>query len=167
MYPLKQIRSPQVTRKPFAARFQRLFSRGATRAYRFAGFLATPPIVRPTELPPQAVWREIPGLFEGCGVRLPTFIGKAPEIATIQTVARALGLEITRRWVYLTYDCWGRQIDFVYGVGCCDGQMFGPIEADGPSEAEVAFTAIMAKLGLSPEQAMQFPAFERGFWSEP
>lgn len=134
--------------------------------YRFAGFLSPCRIERPATLPAGAVWREITTPFGGSGVRLSGLIGQAPTVEVIHELARTLGFDSTDTWLYLTYDCWGGQIDFVYGVGLDAGEPFGPVEADARNVVEAAFTSLMAKLNLGAEQAMLFAPFERGFWGE-
>jgi hypothetical protein len=134
--------------------------------YRFAGFLCPSRIERPATLPPGAVWREIEAPFAGTGVRIPELVGKSPEVEVVQKLAEALGLGASRTWLYITYDCWGGQIDSVYGLGLAKGASFGPIEEDSRAGVKGTFTQLMAHLGLTPEQAMQFPPFERGFWGE-
>lgn len=134
--------------------------------YRFAGFLSPSRVVCPAVLPSGAAWREISTPFEGSGVRLPEFVGKTPEVGIIRALATTLGFASSERWLYLTYDCWGGQIDYVYGFGCSFGEPFGPREEDARSEVEAAFTSLMGKLGLSTGQALRFTPFERGFWGE-
>lgn len=90
-------------------------------AYQFAGFLASPRVPRPDVLPIGAVWRDIVMPFFGVGVRLPALLGKSPPRAEVETLARQCGVYAAERWLYLTYDCWGGAIDFVYGLGSRDG----------------------------------------------
>lgn len=134
--------------------------------YRFAGFLSPSRIARPASLPADAVWREIAVPFEGCGVRLPEFIGTTPAIETIRELSATLGFDSADTWLYLTYDCWAGRIDFVYGFGQRHREPFGPVKENSPPALEAAFTSLMANLGLSAEQAVRFPPFERGFWGE-
>ncbi len=134
--------------------------------YRFAGFLSSTRIAHPTALPAGAAWREITVPFQGSGVRLTEFLGEVPAIETIEQLAAALGFDSAETWLYLTYDCWGGQVDFVYGFGRRHGETFGPVEEDALPNVEVAFSSLMAKLGLSSDQAMRFTPFERGFWGE-
>lgn len=135
-------------------------------AYRFAGFLTPSRVACPHMLPPGAAWREFPAPFEGSGVRLPELVGKSPDVGTIRELAMSLGFSSVDTWLYLTYDCWGGRIDFIYGFGQVAGESFGPVEEDALIAVEAAFTSLMAKLDITPEQAMRFAPFERGFWGE-
>jgi hypothetical protein len=135
-------------------------------AYQFAGFFASPAVPRPDVLPAGAVWREVVSPFIGVGVRLPALIGKTPAQADVESLARQLGVDAADRWLYLTYDCWGGGIDFVYGFGSRGGQPFGPVEEDALDAVEAAYTSLMAQFGVSAVDALQFKPFERGYWGE-
>ena len=42
-------------------------------SYSFVGFFVRPALPRPTDLPPDAVWRDVIHPFQGSGVHLPSF----------------------------------------------------------------------------------------------
>ena len=134
--------------------------------YQFAGFFCPFRIARPTTLPAGAVWREIARPFVGIGVRLPEFVGKSPETQVIQDLANSLGFGGLNMWLYLSYDCWGGRIDFVYGYGLANGKTFGPVEESALDAVEDTYISIMSRLGIDAEEALRFPPFERGFWGE-
>jgi hypothetical protein len=136
--------------------------------YEFTGFFARPGISRPMALPPGAVWREITSPFVGVGVRLPDS-NDEPELLAppdVEALARQLGLEAADCWVYLTYVCWGGDIDFVYGLGSHRGRRFGPVKEDEHGAVEAAYTGLMEQFGVPAEVALQFEPFRRGYWGE-
>jgi hypothetical protein len=95
-------------------------------SFRFAGFFATPSVSSPAQLPKGAIWREIVTPFIGIGVYLPDLIDKRLTSEVVDAIANQLGLDKAERWVYLNYDCWGSQIDFIFGFGRRSGLPFGP-----------------------------------------
>jgi hypothetical protein len=125
-------------------------------AYQFAGFFAQPAAVRLDSLPQHAIWRDIDAPFTVVGVRLPSLIGKSPTRADVQALARQPGLPGAECWLYLTYDCFGGEIDFVYGLGSRGGVPFGPVEEDNLGKAEAAYINLMARFGVSAEAAVRF-----------
>jgi hypothetical protein len=135
-------------------------------AYQFSGFFASPPVLRPDVMPAGAVWREVVSPFIGVGVRLSALIGKTPERADVEALARQLGVDAADRWLYLTYDCWGGKIDFVYGFGSRGGLPFGPVKENGLDAVKATYMSLMAHFGVSPEDALRFKPFERGYWGE-
>ena len=134
--------------------------------YLFAGFLVVQRIECPEALPEGAAWREISKPFIGTGVRLPEFLGKSPSPEDVFAMAERLGLSRSDAWLYLTYDCWGGQIDFVYGLGSRDHIPFGPVEEDARHRVTDAYCALMQQLGVSRLDALNFEPFIRGFWGE-
>ena len=137
-------------------------------AYRFAGFFARPAVPRPAVLSQDAVWREIAVPFVGIGVRLPSLFREddLPAICEVHALARQLGLEESDCWLYLTYICWGGDIDFVYGFGCRAGVKFGPVKEFAGDKVEGAYTGLMAQFGISADEALRFEPFERDYWGE-
>jgi hypothetical protein len=133
--------------------------------YQFAGFFAKPSIDPPKTLPSGAVWRSISVPFDGVGVRIPALLGESPEPSEVHRLLEQLGLDVGSDWLYLTYDCWGGQVDYVYGFGMRGGQAFGPQVADD-SQAQAVYIDLMGEFGVLPADAIQFPAFVRGFWGE-
>lgn len=133
--------------------------------YQFAGFLADTVLPEPINLPNGASWRAIDSPFRGTGVLLPQFIGKSPEAQEVQYLAESLGFSAAPRWLYLTYDCWAGEVDFVYGLGLGSESSIGPIEESDGAQAEI-FVRLMGFLGVEDWQAFALPFFERGFWAE-
>jgi hypothetical protein len=133
-------------------------------AYQFAGFFAKPPIDRQGNLPEGAVWRHIAEPFLGVGVRLPALIGERPAIADVQRLLRQLGLHRATDWLYVTYDCFGGDLDFVYGVGVRGGHHFGPLDESDWSKVEGVYLGLMGEFGVEPNDALRFAPFRRGFW---
>lgn len=133
-------------------------------SYRFAGFFVKPPINHTLEA--DGVWRAISAPFVGVGVRLPDRIGTTPDPAEVSQLLVALGLEGVTDWVYLTYDCWGGRIDSVYGLGSRGTRAFGPLQEDDVSKTEQAFVELMGEFGVTPDDALRFGPFARGFWGE-
>jgi len=134
--------------------------------YRFAGFFVAQRIECPGSLPEGVAWREISKPFTGTGVRLPDFLGKSPGAEEVSVAAERLGLSRSDAWLYLTYDCWGGQIDFVYGLGSKNRIQFGPVEEDAQERVTDAYCALMQQLGVSRLDALNFEPFKRGFWGE-
>lgn len=141
--------------------------------YQFIGFFARPGVQRPQTLPPRAIWRNVCTPFNGVGVYLPGLfvdeygvpVGPLLAVEEIKTLATQFGFDSTKTWVYLEYVCWGGPIDFVYGVSMCEGVRLGPLKMsvmDG--SAEEAFTTLMAHFGITPEDALNFAPFVRGYW---
>jgi hypothetical protein len=118
-------------------------------AYEFTGFFARPSVPQPAALPQGAVWREIATPFVGVGVWLAGSDARLLPPAQAEALARQLGLDAAECWVYLTYVCWGGQIDFVYGLGSRRlvehglNVPFGPIKEDAQQEVDAAFTGLM------------------------
>lgn len=135
--------------------------------YQFAGFLATDPVVRPAHMPADSVWRKIEDPFVGVGLLLPDLIGKVMEESQVLALAASLGLDSAAKWIFLQYDCWGGEIDYVYGLGSSDGERFGPIEESALDKVQSTYIALMAHLGITESEALSFKPFDRGFWSEP
>jgi hypothetical protein len=135
-------------------------------SYTFAGFFVAQPLPRPSSLPSRAVWREVSSPFQGVGVRLPDLIGKTVQPEQVHAVARELGVTDAMTWLFLQYDTWAGEIDFVYGMGASEGTPFGHVEESEQGSVEAAYLAVMAKLGVAEKEAMNFAPFKRGFWSE-
>ena len=136
--------------------------------YEFTGFFARPAVPQPVALPPGVVWRDITSPFVGVGVRLPD-LDDQPELLArpdVETLALKLGLGAADCWVYLTYVCWGGDIDFVYGLGSHRGRPFGPVREDEHGAVEGAYTGLMEGIGVPPEVALEFEPFRRGYWGE-
>jgi hypothetical protein len=135
-------------------------------AYEFAGYFARPPVPYPEALPPGAVWREISAPFVGVGVRLPSLLDDdaLPSPPDLHALATALGLHAADRWSYLTYICWGGDIDFVYGLGFGSGVAFGPVKEDDHDKVEAAYTGLMEQFGVAAEASQRFEPFMRGYW---
>jgi hypothetical protein len=133
--------------------------------YQFDGFFAKPVIDRPITLPEGAVWRSITAPFVGVGVRLPALLGQSPDPVEVYRVLREVGLSTVKDWLYLRYDCWAGQIDYVYGLGVRDGHGFGPAKDDG-AQARAVYLELMGGFGVQPADALAFPPFVRGFWGE-
>jgi len=134
--------------------------------YQFAGFFVATPMPIPRSLPQAATWREISSPFLGVGVLLPHLIGKVVQPDEVQSLAREIGITDGRSWLFLQYDCWGGEIDFVYGMGVSGGVSFGPVEESDRATVEAAFTQVMGQFGVDPQAALNFAPFERGFWGE-
>jgi hypothetical protein len=134
--------------------------------YEFAGFFARPAVPRPAILPPGAVWREIATPFAGVGVWLPGSDDKLLAPPEAEALVRQLGLDAAECWVFLTYVCWGGDIDFVYGFGSRRGVVFGPVKEDARDAVEAAFTGLMEQFGVPGEVVLDFEPFRRGYWGE-
>lgn len=135
-------------------------------AYQFAGFFVAAPMPSPKSLPQAATWREISLPFRGFGVLLPHLVGKVVPPEKVQSLAQEIGITDGMNWLFLQYDCWGGEIDFVYGMGVAEGVPFGPTEESARGVVESAYTQVMGQFGVSPEAAHNFAPFERGFWGE-
>jgi len=135
----------------------------ALMAYWFSGFFAKPSVEPPTTLPERAVWREIVSPFVGVGVLLAELQGERPSSEEVQSLVQRLGID-RADWIYLTYVCWAGSVDSVYGLGVCGGRPFGQVDEDRGTHTREAYIRLMGEFGVSPENAMRFPPFERGFW---
>ena len=139
-------------------------------AYRFEGFFARPAVRRPATLPDGVIWRTIATPFVGVGVWLPDkddeFGGaeELPEPTAIQNLVTEIGLDATDCWLYLTYVCWGGEIDFVFGLGSRKGEAFGPVTESEHEKVEAAYIALMEQFGVSADIALHFEPFVRGYW---
>lgn len=135
-------------------------------SYRFAGFFADPSVPAPDVLPEGAVWRVIKSPFDGVGLRLESFVGQSPDVRVVAALADGFGFSRADRWIYLTYDCWAGQVDFVFGLGMKGGVAFGPRESSDEDRVEAEYLALMQAFGLTDSQALNFAPFFRGFWGE-
>lgn len=141
-------------------------------AYEFTGFFARPLVTSPDSLPTGVVWRTIATPFVGVGIRLPEIddqfsqLDELPSPSVLQYLASEFGLDAAACWVYLRYVCWGGDIDFVYGLVCCEGELFGPVTESERGKVEGAYTSLMAKFGIPTETALHFEPFVRGYWGE-
>lgn len=135
-------------------------------SYRFAGFFAAPTVPAPDVLPEDAVWREIKAPINGVGMRLESFVGQSPDPRVLAALADRFGFSRADRWIYLTYDCWAGQIDFVFGVGMNAGVSFGPRESSEGDSIEAEYLGLMQAFGLTSSEALNFAPFSRGFWGE-
>ena len=134
--------------------------------YQFAGFFAKPPIEPPATLPSGVVWRAISAPFAGIGVRVSSLIGQSPQRDEVEILARKLSLLSALEVLYLTYDCWGGGIDYVYGLGVREDTAFGPVEESDVTKTKQVYLTLMNEFGVSPDDALRFPPFVRGFWGE-
>lgn len=134
--------------------------------YEFSGFFARSEIQKPIELQNDSVWREIKSPFVGVGVLLNNLTSETPSVQEVKQLAEKLGFENSGEWIYLTYNCWGGQIDFVYGMYSTHGNLTKILEESDLTKVESAYTDLMACLGVSVEDALNFTPFERGFWGE-
>jgi len=134
--------------------------------YQFAGFFARQSSPPPPDLPSDAVWREITSPFIGVGLLLPALIGKVIKEDRVMGLAETYGLANVPTWIFLIYDCFGGQIDFVFGLGMSNGEPFGPIEDSSLARVAGSYTTLMSHFGLSEDEALAFPPFERGFWGK-
>ena len=135
-------------------------------AYQFAGFFIATQMPKPESFPQAATWREITSPFRGVGVRLPHLIGKVVQSDQVQSLAQEIGIREGTTWLFLQYDCWGGEIDFVFGLGVAAGVPFGPVEESARGLVEAAYTQVMGQFGVSAEAALNFVPFERRFWGE-
>jgi hypothetical protein len=71
-----------------------------------------------------------------------------------------------RQWLYLTCDCWGGTIDFVYGFTSTDGVLSTPVEDSSLDTVEATYLDLMSQFGISEEDAFDFAPFGRGFWGD-
>jgi hypothetical protein len=135
-------------------------------AYQFSGFFVAQPASPPSQLPANAVWRKVSTPFQGCGVHLPHTVGKTLGEAQIAQLAGQLGIGSQIPWLFLQYDTWGGELDFVYGLGVGIEGPFGPLEESARGQVEPVYLELMAHLGLTSHDALNFAPFERGFWGE-
>jgi hypothetical protein len=149
-----------------AAELNRLVSHRETMAYQFAGFFVATQMPKPDSLPQGAKWREIASPFQGVGVLLPHLIGKVVQSDDVQSLAQVIGITGGMTWIFLQYDCWGGEIDFVFGLGVAAGVPFGPVEESTRDLVEAAYTQVMGQFGVSAKAALNFAPFGRGFWGE-
>lgn len=135
-------------------------------AYQFAGFLVPTEqdIVSMAAMPSDAICRSIASPFIGVGIRCPALIGKSPSVSQISALATEMGIAKAPSWLYIGYDTWGR-IDSVYAIGVQEGAEFGPIDDSNIQTVEATFVQVMSRIGVSPENALRFDPFRRGFWA--
>jgi len=135
-------------------------------AYQFAGFLVPTEldIVSLAAIPADAICRPITAPFVGFGIRLPALIGKSPPMSQISALAAEIGIAKAHSWLYIGYETWGR-IDSVYAAGVQEGTAFGPIDDTNIQTVEATFVQVMSRIGVSPENALGFDPFKRGFWA--
>ena len=134
--------------------------------YRFAGFFAEPPVKLTSALPMGYVQRAISDPFQGLGIRIAELIGETPDATEVHRRLHEIGLQNAERWIYLTYDCWGGRIDFVFGLGSMSGQVFGPLRDDNIDTVPSTYETLMGLFGVNREDALNFQPFYRGFWGE-
>jgi len=130
----------------------------------FAGFFATPTVQKPAHLPERVVWREIETPFQGVGIAFPFLRGRVPVVANIMALSTDLGLDAAENWLYINYDCWAGEIDWVYGLGRRGAQAFGPFDEDNTSRTQATYLALMEAFGVGTDDALNFAPFERGYW---
>lgn len=134
--------------------------------HEFTGFFVRPQVPRTEPLPAGAVWRDITTPFVGVGVRLSRLDETLLPPSEVVELARQLGFNVAICWVYLTYVCWGGDIDFVYGLGSNCGVGFRPIKEDARDAVEASYTGLMEQFGLPAEVVLQFEPFKRSYWGE-
>ena len=137
-------------------------------SYEFTGFFAAPAIQRPITLPEGTVWRNIETPFVGVGVKLVERDNDAPlpSQTDVLGLLRQVSLSDAQRWLFLTYVCWSGLIDFVYGMGSRDGQIFGPAQDDEVDSAGPLFASLMKQFGVDLGDRIYFAPFVRGYWDE-
>lgn len=66
----------------------------------------------------------------------------------------------------MQYDCFGGQIDYVFGVIQFRDHSIKTIEESNLESVQNVYLDFMRSFGLSDEDALNFPPFHRGFWGE-
>lgn len=135
-------------------------------SYQFAGFFATSDSSLTIELPEKAVLRNICTPFQGLGIRLSHYIGQSISSEDVVLLATQLGLTRCPTWIFLQYDCFGGQIDYVFGVIQTTDRSIKTIEESNLEDVQNTYLDFMKSFGLSNEDALNFPPFHRGFWGE-
>jgi hypothetical protein len=118
------------------------------------------------ELPAGAVGAEIRVPFVGTGVRVRSLFGEVPPANDVQDLARKIGVAAAHQWLYLTYDCWGGSIDFVYGFTSTDGILSTPVEDSSLDTVEATYLDLLSQFGITAAHAFHFAPFARGFWGD-
>lgn len=134
--------------------------------YRFTGIFARPVMVRPATLPAGAVWREVAAPFAGVGVSLPGLADEKPAPDEARQLLNEVGLGGAADWLFINYVTWAGSIEAVYGLGLSGGRAIGPVGETADDKVRATYLKLMRAFGVGPADALNFPPFVRGFWSE-
>jgi hypothetical protein len=134
-------------------------------SYQFAGFF-TRSTVTLKELPMDAIANQIVTPFIGTGVKIHSLIGKTHAVSELHELARKIGVTVADQWLYLTYDCWAGEIDYVYGFTANEGVLSPPLEASSYDSVKITYLTLMSQFGISKLDALAFAPFTRGFFSD-
>lgn len=93
-------------------------------------------------------------------------IGRTPPPDEVGARARELGTTAADRWPFLTDDCWAGSIDLVSGLGARDGVPIVPVEESSQEKVAAAYASLMEQFGISPDVALRFQPFGRGYWGD-
>ena len=135
-------------------------------AYQFAGFFIKGKTYQFLELPSNAVVRQITSPFDGVGIRLPAYIGQTVTTEDVLQLSKSIGVSQSAEWIFIQYDCFGGQIDFVSGMTCSQADASPYKEDSSYDTVRQSFLNLMQSFGVDHENAINFLPFKRGFWGD-
>ena len=109
--------------------------------------------------------KEINAPFKGVGISVPKFISKDPSLKELEELASAIGLKLENEWLFMVYECFGGQIDYIFGYINDSGRSVGPIQESALTKVENIYINLMADFNVNEKEALAFEPFERGYFS--
>lgn len=88
------------------------------------------------------------------------------QLSAITELATGLGINGRVPWLFMQYDTWGGELDFVFGLGVTSAGPFGPFEESARGQVEPIYINLMSQLGVGADEALEFEPFKRGYWGE-
>ncbi len=108
--------------------------------------------------------KSIENPFCGIAIRFPEYFGKQPELKKVCDLSVSLGFGKSAEWIFLVYDCWAGQIDYVWGFVHTSRGDLGPFSDSSFENVKQVYIELMAHFGISKDRSLDFPPFYRGFW---
>ena len=102
--------------------------------------------------------------FSGVGISVPKFISKDPTQDELLALASNLGITDGLDWMFIVYECFGGQIDYLFGYQNKNSQTFGPVQDSALDTVENSYIEFMHNFGVGKNKAIKFVPFERGYF---
>lgn len=104
--------------------------------------------------------------FKGIGISVPKFKSKDPSDDELFKLANDIGLTPKMEWMFIVYECFGGQMDYLFGYINKNNETIGPVQESAWDKLESAYIEFMHSFGIGKNKALKFEPFERGFFCE-
>ncbi|MGB3638588.1 MAG: hypothetical protein WBA39_13580 [Rivularia sp. (in: cyanobacteria)] len=108
--------------------------------------------------------KKINSPFIGSGISIPEYTSKNPSIEEINDIAKKIGIKQDLEWMFIIYECWAGEIDYLFGyIRKPENKIVSIIESS-QDKLENAYISFMEEFKISKDEAFNFEPFKRGFW---